>query len=203
MKKLKVTIEFITDVLGSSPSSETVYRDYVESKSPYTNTIGEEIFLTSVDEVTDKGTTIFPKDKDGRPFFWDYQIRGFFKSACGFLRRCKDESFSKASCKMTAYKKVIDGCIFVEPRQIFIDLRGGQIGNCQRPLRAQTAQGERVALANSESIPADSRITFIVTVMSDAYEKAVREWLAYGRYTGLGQWRNGGHGRFKVLSIEE
>lgn len=39
--------------------------------------------------------------------------------------------------------------------------------------------------------------------MSDAYEKAVREWLAYGIYTGLGQWRNGGHGRFKVLSIEE
>ena len=104
---------------------------------------------------------------------------------------------------MTAYKKVIDGCIFVEPRQIFIDLRGGKIGNCQRPLRAQTAQGERVALANSESIPAGSRITFIVVVMSDAYEKAVREWLAYGRYTGLGQWRNGGHGRFKVLSIEE
>ncbi len=144
MKKLQVTIEFITDVLGSSPSSKTVYRDYVESKSPDTNTMAEEIFLTGVDEVTDKGMTIFPKDKDGRPFFWDYQIRGFFKSACGFLRRCKDESFSKASCKMTAYKKVIDGCIFVEPRQIFIDLRGGKIGNCQRPLRAQTAQGERV-----------------------------------------------------------
>lgn len=203
MKQLKVTIEFITDVLGSSPSSDTVYRDYVESKSPYKNTTSEEIFLTSVDEVTDKGMTIFPKDKDGRPFFWGYQIRGFFKSACGFLRRCKDESFAKASCKMTAYKKVIDGCIFVEPRQIFIDLRGGKIGNCQRPLRAQTAQGERVALANSESIPAGSRITFTVTVMSDAYEKAVREWLAYGRYTGLGQWRNGGHGRFKVLSVEE
>ena len=49
----------------------------------------------------------------------------------------------------------IDGLIFIAPRQIPIKF-DGEMGICQRPLRAQTAQGERVALASSESIPASS-----------------------------------------------
>nr|DAT50795.1 MAG TPA: hypothetical protein [Caudoviricetes sp.] len=46
---------------------------------------------------------------------------------------------------------------------------------CQRPLRAQTAQGERVSLANSEEIPAGSTCEFEITCMDDAHEKAVIE----------------------------
>lgn len=201
MKELKVTIEFTTEVLGMAPMSETIYRDYIASKSPDATTIEEEVASIGVDEVTKRDMTVFPKE-DGKPFFWDYQIRGFFKSACSFLRRCKGEKFSEASCKMTAFKKIIDGNVFVEPRKIMVDVIG-EIGNCQRPLRAQTPQGERVALTNSETIPAGSRLTFTIILLSDSYEKAVREWLDYGRFNGLGQWRNGGKGRFKVVSIEE
>ena len=99
------------------------------------------------------------------------------------------------SGKLSAYKKIIDGLIFVGPRQIPLTL-SGEMTECQRPLRAQTAQGERVSLANSEEIPAGSTCEFEITCMDDAHEKAVMEWLDYGKLRGLGQWRNSGKGRF-------
>ena len=50
--------------------------------------------------------TIFPRD-NGVPIYWDYQIKGFFKDACGMLRKVTG---SKSS-KIKAYKKEIDGLI--------------------------------------------------------------------------------------------
>ena len=57
------------------------------------------------------------------------------------------------SSKNKAYKKEIDGLIFVQERQIPVQT-AEELTNCQRPLRAQTAQGERNSLASSEEIAA-------------------------------------------------
>ena len=123
--------------------------------------------------------------------FWDYQFKGFFKDACGMLRNV-DKTESK---KLKAYKKKIDGLIFVEPRKIPI-VFDGEIGNCQRPLRAQTLQGERIALANSETIPAGASCEINVVCLQDDLEDAVIEWLDYGKRRGMAQWRNSGKGTF-------
>ena len=84
--------------------------------------------------------------------------------------------------------------IFVAPRQIPIEFEG-DVTLCQRPLRAQTMQGERVALAISEEIEAGATITFEITVLDESHLPAIREWLDYGALRGLGQWRNSGKGR--------
>lgn len=68
---------------------------------------------------------------------WDYQIKGFMKDVCKMLHDVKDSE----SSKIKAYKKVIDGKIFVNPRMIRLDMHGGKMGVCQRPLRAQTPPG--------------------------------------------------------------
>lgn len=70
--------------------------------------------------------------------------------------------------------------------------------SCQRPLRAQTAQGERIALANSEELPAGTWCDFqITTLIEDAQmQKCIVEWFQYGFLRGIGQWRNSGKGRF-------
>ena len=99
------------------------------------------------------------------------------------------------SSKLKAYKRIIDGLIFVEPRRIPIQVTG-EVDILTRPLRAQTAQGERVALSRSEMIPAGSSITFKVMLLDDSLESALVEWLEYGKLRGLGQWRNGSYGRF-------
>ena len=68
----------------------------------------------------------------------------------------------------------------------------------------QTAQGERVALASSESIPAGATMTFDINMMvPKLHEKAIREMLDYGRLRGFGQWRNSGKGRFTYEILEE
>ena len=204
MKELRVRVTFIEECLGSASANPNVHEEYIASKAPDAKSTKEEVEALGVEEVFEKGMTIFPKDENGNPFFWDYQVKGFFKDTCGALSRCKGEEIAKQSCGMKAYKKIIDGCIFVEPRRIAIDMHGGEIGLCQRPLRGQTAQGERIALATSETIPAGSTIEFKVVCLSDAYEKAVIEWLEYGKFRFMGSWRNSGKGRgyYEILDDE-
>ena len=79
----------------------------------------------------------------------------------------------------------------------------GEISTCQRPLRAQTAQGERVALAMSEEVPAGATMDITIKVLDKALLPAIREWLDYGELRGLGQWRNSGKGRFTWEEITD
>lgn len=197
VKKLHVKITFEDECLGTASANPELHAEFIASNAPDAPSRAEEIEAIGVEEYENKQMTVFPKDEDGNPFFWDYQIRGFFKDSCSALQRCKDYEGAKASCGIKAYKKIIDGCIFVEPRQIMINMpEGSRIGDLQRPLRAQTAQGERIALARSETIPAGSEIEFDIVMLSGQYEPAVLEWLDYGKYKGIGQWRNAGKGRF-------
>lgn len=93
---------------------------------------------------------------------------------------------------------VIDGTVFVEQRRIPFRLpEGAQCGRCERPLRASSASGERVALAASETVPAGTVLEFSILVMNPKDAETVREWLDYGRLRGLFQWRNSGKGRFE------
>lgn len=190
-KILKVKITFLEPVLGTRPSNQNVARDFIASKSPDAATIEDEVAALGADAVADKGMTVFPRNENGEPVLYDYQIKGFFKDSCGMLARVggKTETGKKRavneSGKLSAYKKVI-----------------GKIGDCQRPLRAQTAQGERVSLANSEEIPAGSTCEFEILLMDESLENAVLEWLDYGVLRGIGQWRNSGKGRFTFDIID-
>lgn len=193
---MKVRLTFSEPILGTCPANEDVYRDFIGSKSPDAATVDEEVAAIGADAVVEKGMTVFPRMEDDTPFLYDYQIKGFFKDTCGGLRKVKGSK----SEKIKAYKKVIDKLIFPEPRCIPI-LFDGDISECQRPLRALTAQGERVSLAISEQIPAGATIEFSILMLAD-HEAAVREWLDYGKYSGIGQWRNSGKGRFTWEEIE-
>ena len=188
--ELTVRIRFTDEALGMMPSNPAIHEEYIASKSPDAATIEEEVKAVGVEEVIEKMMTVFPKE-DGAPFFWDYQIRGFFKDSIGMLRR-----IPKSECaKLKNYKKVVDGLIQIKERRVPIAL-SGPMGDCQRPLRAETAQGARVALANSETVPAGSEMTFTVQMFDKSLESAVRECLDYGEFHGLAQWRNSGKGRF-------
>lgn len=194
---MKIKVTFLDEVLGTASADPEIHNDFIASKAPDAPSREEEIEAIGVDGVIEKSKTVFPRNAKGEPILWDYQIKGFFKDACGMLRKVK----GSASEGIKAYKKEIDGLIFVSPRQIDI-MFDGKIGSCQRPLRAQTAQGERVALANSETIPAGATIEITIQCLSGTHEKAVREWLDYGKLRGIGQWRNSGKGRFDWEEIK-
>lgn len=198
MTTIKARLTFVEPILGTSPSNEDVYRDFIGSKAPDAATVEDEVEALGVDEVVEKGMTIFPKMEDGTPFLWDYQIKGFFKDSCGGLRKVKDTE----SAKIKAYKREIDKLIFPQPRRIPLKF-DGEIGLCQRPLRGQTAQGERIALAISEEIPAGATCELSIVCLHDDHAKVIREWLDYGIFSGIGQWRNSGRGRFEWEEIKD
>lgn len=197
-KVLTVKVTMFEEILGTASANPEIHEEFIASKAPDAPSREEEVAAVGAEEVFEKGMTVFPRDKDGRPIAWDYQWKGFFKDACGALRKVP-----KSECgKIKAYKKEIDGLIFPEPRQIPIAF-DGQIGICQRPLRGQTAQGERIALASSECIPAGATMTFDIRMLLPDHEKAIREMLDYGRLRGFGQWRNSGKGRFRYEILRE
>ena len=84
-------------------------------------------------------------------------------------------------------------------------------GMLERPLRAETAQGPRVALARSEKIDEGWELEFTIRVVENAGTAksapidldVIKELLSYGELKGLLQWRNAGFGSFKYEVLEE
>jgi len=198
---MKARLTFQEEILGMSPSNQDICDKFIASKAPDAPSREEEIAAIGVDAVVDKGKTIFPRLPDGTPFVWDYQIKGMLKDICGSLRRAE----GTLSSKLTAYKKVIDGLIFVKPRKIpFLSV--GEAGECQRIIRINDSAGERTAFAVSETLPAGSSIEFefVFWEQLSKEEKSkkisirdlLEEWLNYGALRGWGQWRNSGKGVF-------
>ena len=198
MKTLKVRLTLTEEALGMMPTSKEVHEEFIASKAPDAPSIEEEVETIGVEEVVEKQKTVFPRLDDGTLFFWDYQLRGMVKDAIGMLRKVTNTACSK----VTSYKKAVDGLIFVKERKIPIHL-GGDIGDCQRPLRVSGPKGDRVALANSETVPAGSWIEFTFEILQDSLEKAVRECLDYGIRRGLAQWRNSGKGRYVWEELDD
>ena len=163
--------------------------------------------------------------EDNVPYYYNYQIRGFFKDSCGLLMRAEetDETGKKfgatESAKLKAYKKVIDGGIFVFPRRIAIEIpefsladdgftmvpsydENGRLPVLSRPLRTSGPTGERTAIASSEVIPAGSRIRFTIGMTSLKFKPAVIEWLNYAVVHGISGWRNSGLGICRWREIQ-
>lgn len=140
-EKLKIRITFTEEVLGTAANDPKIHDEYIASKAPDAPSRSEEVKALGADAVIEKSMTVFPKLEDGTPFVWDYQIKGFFKDTCGALRKVKGSE----SSKVKAYKKEIDGLVFIEERKIPFQ-NFGEIGQCQRPLRGQTPQQELLLL---------------------------------------------------------
>ena len=202
MKTIKFKVTLVEEMLGSKPSSSEVFTDYIASKKKDATPKDEIDAAKAAEEeieMLEKGMTVFHRAEDGKtPIMWDYEWKGFFKDSIKALRRDPETE----SAKLKAYKSVIDGNVFVFDRKITLNLpKDGKIGICERPLRAQTMQGERVALAKSETVPAGTTMEIKVMLLNKEYEAVILECMEYGALRGLGQWRSSGKGRFTFERI--
>jgi len=189
---LKVELEFTEMLLGTLPGDEKLAEEYVTSKHPEGVQEDEKASSekVSLPEEIKKFSSYFARDDKGNPIMWDYQIKGFFKDACSMMRRVTQVD------ELKAHKKIIDGLVFVFPREIPLKL-SGELFFKERPLRISTPKGDHTALARSEAAPAGTTIQIEVLLLKPDLEKYVINWFDYGILRGLGQWRNSGMGRFK------
>lgn len=191
METRYITIRLMTEMLGTVPGSKSVYSDYIETKKP--EELREDLEVeTVVENLEAKGWTGFHQDDTGL-FVYDYFIKGFLKNAGNIL---------KDSLQVKALRSKLSDFLFVFPRRIYLGNKDRADGIIERPLRAQTAQGPRVTLARSDMLAEGTEISFEIRWLPHAAinDKLIRELLDYGQYQGLGQFRNGGYGRFEVVS---
>ncbi len=188
METRNFKVRLLTEMLGTVAMDPEVYKTYIESKKPESAN-GEDEYLT-VDKIEEKGWTGFHRDENGL-FIYEYMIKGFLKNAGNVL---------KDTIKIKALRSKIDDFLFVQPRRISLGTYKAD-GVIERPLRAMTMQGPRVTLARSDYINPGKQIEFSITLFPHKELKweVVDILLAYGAFMGLGQFRNGGYGRFEVM----
>lgn len=203
---LWIRYTLIEPMLGTKALNPKVFAEYIAKLAANELDKAEEIAasdrtesllmdpsLSDAERAEMSGTSVFHRNKQGQPIIWDYQVKGHFKAACTALRKAPGSK----SEKVQAYQKMVHGNLFVAPRCIRIVLpEGATMGVEERPIRVQGPQGERVALVRSESVPAGSTLDMQVLIVSPSLKAAVMEWMSYGAFYGLGQWRNSGMGRF-------
>lgn len=198
MATLEITWTFKTPVLGTAPSNPNIYTDYIADTAIKEGAINGNRLQEELDSLPaneDRGSTVFRRDTEGRPCFIAYMLKGFFKDTCTAQRRF-DVSLSKG---IAAHKAKINDVLFVTPQFIPILNQDGStptITMFERPLRADTPQGARVALASSEMIAAGTQLHFTIENFATKLisKDVIKEWLNYGAMRGLGQFRNGGYG---------
>lgn len=227
MKKtiIPISIRFTSPLLGSANANPEVHAEFIahraanDQASPKSDParagldsakIIEEtqaVAEATTEEAIQKATTIFPKDDTGL-FYWDYQARGFVKEVIGLMVELSDATVKDLS--KWQYKRAVDGLVFVNPRKIYLrDEQDKIITQCtqtlQRPLRAETMQGDRVALASSQILPPGTQMHLFVSVIQGNNPKSKLARITpetiiavfdYGCLKGFGQWRSGGHGQF-------
>jgi hypothetical protein len=200
---MKVRVKMLENMLGTACQNKEVHEEYIASKSADAEKVKEELEALPAEELMEKAMTVFPRDTDGMPILYDYQIRGFIKEALGVQIDLIDGEVKFGKTKLTKYshKKIVDNFIFVFPRKIRL---APISGTCTRPLRADTMKGERVSLATSEVVPAGTQFEFEIKCLieSDPINKIIMKCLDYGALKGLGQWRNSGAGRFSWELVE-
>lgn len=197
-KRIHVKAVLLDGMLATRPANDEIYSTFIASKAPDAASMEEEVAAKGAEEVASNAMCIFSREPDESIFIWDYHIKGYFKEICSALRRMPSEELAKTSLNVKAFKKIIDSCISVTPRKIVLNIPDdADLTICERPLRADTPMGERVALAASEEVPAGTTFEFDV-ICDDAHVDWIVDLLDFGVHKGLGQWRNSGKGRFQV-----
>ena len=130
--------------------------------------------------------TVFFRDDNG-VYLCNYQLKGFLKEAGNNLK--KQFNIAALRDKLTKF-------VFITPR--WIKIAEDTDGVLERPIRVNTPQGQRVALATSEVIY-DAVFEIEITLLQNPHKidwKVLEGLLDYGQFIGQGRWRNGDFGRF-------
>ena len=151
------------------------------------------------------------------PAMLPQHIKGMFKEAISALRG----NANNASSGLSAFKKAVDLKIFVEQKAIplfapeyyldpatgkvemTLNPKTGRLRVFERPLRADTAQGPRTALASSEILPAGTQFWLTLNLLDPTLYDIVAECLDYKEYGGMLQYRSAGYGSFVWSPCDE
>jgi hypothetical protein len=189
IEERRYELTFIRELLAMSPSSKTIYSDFIASKAPTQEHAEEELETIPDAAKGAKHMTVFHRDAEG-VYLLNYQIKGFLKAAAGALRPIYE--ISNLRSKIVAY-------VFVAPRYIW--LAENNAGQIERPLptgRTGVDGTEQMCLSSSEYVPAGTKVQITIRKLPHAHVtwEVVEGCLDYGEVLGIGAWRGAEFGTF-------
>ncbi len=205
-ERRKYRFTLTENLLGTIPSKKDLFSAHVANEE----TQDDEREQMKDLEAGEAGYTTFMQDEQG-VYLYDFHVKGFLKEAGNVLKEVVETSTVKktkdgpggepydlksAQVGVKALKSKLDNFVFVFPRRIF--LKDKVDGVFERPLRAMTALGPRVALAKSDYVAAGTQFEVEIALLphKELTWPLIEELLDYGQLKGLGQFRNGSYGRF-------
>jgi len=209
---MDIVITFTAPVLGTKAADPETFNEYIAGKCPDAALQKQEAAHSAKRDAEESSEelkeaprpTVFHRNAAGQPIIYDYQLKGYLKSAGEVKRVCAAKRANAPAGKrpQTPWSGItgkVDDFVMVGPREIPLVMpAGAAITICERPIKVMTPKGPRVAVVRSEEVPAGTALECSVEVYPDGpvTEAMVREMLDRGTWTGMGQWRNSGKGRF-------
>lgn len=194
IEERKYRLTFINELLAMSPSSKTLYTDFVASKAPSQEEASEE--LETIEGNGARPLTVFHRDTQG-VYLLSFQIKGFMKAAASALRPIYD--IPNLRNKIVAYA-------FVRPRYIW--LAEDIAGTIERSLptgRTGMDGTEQMCLTSSEYVPAGTSIEIAIRKLPHPHVtwEVIEALLEYGgEAIGIGGWRGAEYGTFTYERID-
>lgn len=218
---LEVRLTFDQCVLGSLPDQKTILEQFIcknipegDDKKDKLDKLEEELDAIRDDE---NRMTVFPRDKEGNPCLYDYQIKGAIKNAFGVFTETQDIKLgSKAKISKWTHKRFADSFVKIYPRFVKLNIpkdvdcpdliptdADNQMHRCARPIRKESFKGGQVALVCSEAVPEGTTCEFKIEYLHPGLREVLIGALNYFRFMGIGQWRSSGKGSVRKIEIKE
>lgn len=199
LRRFALRVRFLEPILGAQ-STQQITKDFIAKRAGIELPEDEEALLP---EKLERASTVFHRQNES-PVLLNYQLGGFLKEAARVRNGYIVPKGGRAPLKNLQNK--VTKTVFVFPRYLplvmpegvnFAELEKTDGFWNERPLRAETMQGPRVALARSEQLPAGTWFDAEINLLQGEIDEVVlRDLLRYGRFKGIGQWRNAGWGAF-------
>lgn len=174
-KTYEVEIELTEPLLGTIPKNPDIYKAWVESRTRKPE--GDE----GEPEVSEeKSWTGFYTDDKGL-YILDYMIKGYLKEVASILPHTLGLVSRKTGELLaeTTIKRRVDNWVSIEPRRIYLG-KDEPDGVIERPLRARTIRGDRIALTRSDYVNAGLKLELKVSTLDRCpiTEDVLREWFS-------------------------
>jgi hypothetical protein len=220
VKELQALIRHL-QMMTSNPEPSKLPED-VPSILELWETLSKEL-RDKLEDGPDASGTMFLKDKEGKPIISTHMVLGNLKdNARNLVNNSEKGSFvleTKVSIGEVFNSDVKPVDEFMWPSIDVVRhaktgdvgyfdeiVQGGRLENndpsqlgvprlFERPLRAMTATGPKVAIARSEMIPPGAVFSCILRIRQNSpiTEAALHKLFAMGRNNGFGQWRGSGN----------
>lgn len=223
-KTYRATINFIRDVLGTQPADPDIRRKYIEAKftgagktgnagdvavakskmeQEIENFMNDKEIQDKIEEIAERGLTVFYRDNESQIALSDVILRGWFKAAFAHVAH-REKWFTYGKEKKNRAENWLRKWIGerIAFHQQYIPIPDENFYIFVRPIRIEYMGESKSSIIATETAKAPFAIQFDFSIEDDVNPEWLPQILERGKWKGMGQWNNAQWGTF-TYKLEE